>query len=67
MISTILKRSTPQLKYLFASERFAKYNFEDPLNLASLLTEEERMVFIIRIIRFKNKPGITPQIISCLE
>ena len=30
----------------FASDKFAKYNFEDPLNLESLLTEEEKMVLM---------------------
>jgi hypothetical protein len=31
-------------RYTFASEKFAKFDFTDPLNIQSLLTEEEKMV-----------------------
>ena len=37
---TIIRHS----KYLFASEKFVPFNFKDPLNFESLLTEDEKMV-----------------------
>ena len=34
----------------FAIPKFAPYNFEDPLNFVSLLTEEEKMVNLMIIL-----------------
>lgn len=47
MLKRILKRSHLSIhknRFAFASAKLEKFNFEDGLNINSLLTEEEKMV-----------------------
>lgn len=45
--STFLKSLVNRSNRLFASEKFVNFNYKDPLNLESQLTEEEKLVIAI--------------------